>query len=155
MKINYVNDISVEDYNALRVAVGWAEVEKTQVKIGIDNSAFLIAAVSEGQTIGTARVISDGGYMALIVDIMVLPAFQGKGVGKELMGRCMDIRGNLTDGQSVFINLMAASGKEPFYAKFGFDTRPNENAGAGMTQYLCCCDGKVSKQAIRQEHDKD
>ncbi len=156
MRINFVNDITAMDYNALRIAVGWPAVEKTQAKVGIDNSAFLIAAVSEGRTIGAARVISDGGYMALIVDVMVLPAFQGKGIGKELMQQCMDyIKGNLSDGPSVFVNLMAVPGKEPFYKKFGFDERPNEKAGAGMTQYLCRCDGKVSKQAIQQVHDED
>jgi hypothetical protein len=33
------------------------------------------------------------------------------------------------------INLMAARGKEGFYKKFGFIERPNDEKGAGMSQW--------------------
>ena len=36
----------------------------------------------------------------------------------------------------VNLNLNSAKGKEPFYAKLGFVERPNEDAGAGMNQWL-------------------
>ena len=32
--------------------------------------------------------------------------------------------------------ITARKGKEPFYAKLGFVERPNEEAGAGMNQWL-------------------
>ena len=39
-------------------------------------------------------------------------------------------------GYKVKMCLMAAKGKEPFYEKFGFSERPNENLGAGMDQWF-------------------
>jgi hypothetical protein len=42
----------------------------------------------------------------------------------------------LGKGQKVYVNLMSAKGKEPFYKKFGFEERPNDKVGAGMTQWI-------------------
>ena len=39
-------------------------------------------------------------------------------------------------GFKVKLNLNSAKGKEPFYEKLGFKQRPNEDAGAGMDQWL-------------------
>ena len=137
MDVQYVNHLSVEDYNYLRKSAQWSEVEGKQAAIGIHHSAFLIAAVVNGKTVGMARVVSDGGYIAIIVDVVVLPDYQGKGIGKAMMQKIMDyLNGTLEKGQFVFVNLMAAKNKEPFYASFGFEVRPNDNVGAGMTQYL-------------------
>jgi len=38
--------------------------------------------------------------------------------------------------QGISVNLMSAKGREPFYEKFGFNVRPNENRGAGMDQWI-------------------
>ena len=82
-------------------------------------------------------MVSDGGYIAIIVDVIVLPDFQGNGIGKTMMGKAMKfIKSGISKGQFVFVNLMAAKEKEPFYSKFGFETRPNDKVGAGMTQYV-------------------
>ena len=39
-------------------------------------------------------------------------------------------------GYKVKLTLNSARGKEPFYEKFGFRERPNEDAGAAMDQWL-------------------
>ena len=39
-------------------------------------------------------------------------------------------------GYMVNLNLNSAKGKEPFYAKLGFEERPNKDSGAGMNQWL-------------------
>jgi predicted GNAT family N-acyltransferase len=137
MKAEYNNKISVEDYNYLRKSVGWVELESAQALTGIDNSAFIISAVVDNKTVGVTRVVSDGGYIAIIVDVIVLPDFQGNGIGKTMMEKAMGyIKSNINEGQFVFVNLMAAKGKESFYSQFGFDARPNEKFGAGMTQHI-------------------
>ncbi|MCL1965430.1 MAG: GNAT family N-acetyltransferase [Firmicutes bacterium] len=137
MNVTYTNEISVKDYNYLRKSVGWLELEKTQAQTGINNSAFVIAAHLGGKTVGVTRVVSDGGYIAIIVDVIVLPRYQGKGIGKTMMQRAMEfIKSGIKEGQFVFVNLMAAKDREPFYAQFGFEARPNDQVGAGMTQYI-------------------
>ena len=40
------------------------------------------------------------------------------------------------DGSCIMINLMATSGNERFYEKFGFTVRPNDTMGAGMVRWL-------------------
>lgn len=42
------------------------------------------------------------------------------------------IESQLKPGWKIRMVLNAASGKEPFYEKFGFVKRPNENTGHGM-----------------------
>jgi GNAT superfamily N-acetyltransferase len=86
-----------------------------------------------------ARVISDGAYIAYIADVLVLPEYQGRGIGRELMNRVMlYIKGNAVAGEKVYVNLMAAKGKEGFYKRFGFIERPSEQHGAGMNLWLAC-----------------
>ena len=137
MIIDYKNDISVEDYNYLRKSVGWNEIDITQAKVGISNSLYLITAIHMNKTIGLVRVVGDGGYVAIIVDVIVLPDYQGIGIGKILLQKIMKfINSGLLEGQSVFINLMSAKGRETFYKQFGFTERPNELMGCGMTQWI-------------------
>ena len=39
-------------------------------------------------------------------------------------------------GWGISVDLMAAIGKEGFYEKFGFASRPRNNRGAGMDMWL-------------------
>ncbi len=61
MEVKYIYSISVEDYNHLRKSAGWAELEGKQALTGINNSAFLVAAIANNETVGVTRVVSDGG----------------------------------------------------------------------------------------------
>lgn len=137
LEITFENTITVKDYNFLRQAVDWEEIEQLQAQKGINNSSFLITAVYETQTIGVARVVSDGGYIYLIVDVIVHPSYQGLGIGKELISKIMTyIDSEIKDGQRALINIMSAKGKEPFYKKCGFIENPTNHSGAGMTQWI-------------------
>ncbi len=108
-----------------------------QIKRGLENSAFIVAAKDGENTVGMARYISDGGYVVFIVDVIVLPEYQRKGIGKVMVGKIMEhIRCNLKDGYCIQVDLMAAKGKENFYEEFGFIKRPNDTFGCGMTQRI-------------------
>ena len=137
MSILYVNTITVPDYNNLRAAVGWGAIAEKQAQVGIDNCTCLVAARTDGKTVGMARLISDGGYIAFIADVIVLPEFQKQGIGKAMMNRIMEhVSRNLQIGDCVYIGLMASKGKEGFYKQFGFEERPNDTRGAGMTLWI-------------------
>lgn len=135
--ITYKSEIPTEDYNNMRLAVGWKSLDPRQAETGLKNSAYLTAAWDGDKPVGMARVISDGGYMTLIVDVMVLPDYQGRGIGRQLLTNInawLDSLGK--DGLCIMVNLMATTGNEGFYEKFGFEARPNDRMGAGMVRWI-------------------
>jgi GNAT superfamily N-acetyltransferase len=137
MDIQYINEISEEDYNRLRKAVGWFEIPSKKAEIGLKNTAFQIVATDNHIPVGMARLISDGGYVRYIADVVVLPGYQGCGIGKTMINKIMDyIDNGLEDGDKALICLMAAKDKEPFYKLFGLDERPNDSQGAGMSKWI-------------------
>jgi GNAT superfamily N-acetyltransferase len=137
MNITYGNTITVADYNNLRKSVGWTVLAEKQAQAGIDSSACLVVANVDNNTVGMARLITDGGYIAFIADVMVLPKYQKNGIGKALMNMIMaHIQSNLEIGDCVYVGLMASKGREDFYKHFGFDERPNDYLGAGMSKWI-------------------
>ncbi|MBP7174742.1 MAG: GNAT family N-acetyltransferase [Thermoclostridium sp.] len=136
-ELSFTNTIEEHEYNFLRRSVGWPELSARQIAASLKNSAFFVAAKLGDRPIGITRVVSDGGYIAYIADVIVIPEFQRRGIGKTMVGMAMKyISDNLCEGETVFVNLMSAKDKEPFYKFFGFEERPNEKHGAGMTQYI-------------------
>ena len=138
MDIIFKNEISVDDFIFLRKTVGWGEMDFNLASRAIDNALFIVTAIYDGKIIGLTRVSGDGGYTVLIQDVIVLPDFQNKGIGKKLMTKAMEFikETYIEKGQNLFINLMSAKGRESFYENFGFIQRPNENFGSGMSQWI-------------------
>ena len=54
------------------------------------NSTLVVSAWDGGSLVGAVRVLSDTMFRSIIYDLMVLPEYQGKGVGSELIRRCID-----------------------------------------------------------------
>ena len=121
-----------EEYIRLRQLVGWGMPAQSAIQPSLRNSLYCVCARSHGEIVGMARIIGDGGLVYYIQDVIVHPSRQGEGIGKRLMDRMMEyIRPRAV--QNTIVGLMAAKGKEPFYQRYGFDLRPNEKSGAGMT----------------------
>ena len=137
MNISYTNTISVEDYNFLRVSAGWGKIQAEQAQAGINGSAFVIAAKDGDRTVGTARLVWDGGNAALIKDVLVLTDYQGKGIGKYMTEQLLSfLKEQMKPGWGISVDLMSALGKEGFYEKIGFVSRPRDKRGAGMDMYI-------------------
>jgi GNAT superfamily N-acetyltransferase len=81
--------------------------------------------------VGFGRVISDGVLHALIVDLIVLPSYQGQGIGsrilEQLVARCRDA-GIRT------IQLFAAHGKAGFYERHSFVPRHPDAPGMELAR---------------------
>lgn len=138
MAIEYIDKApTLEEYKEMRRSVNFM-VLSDRIAGNALNNAFHITTVRDGgKAVGMIRVLSDGSYANFITDVMVIPEYQHKGIGTELMRRTMDfMRGTLQPGETIVLYLMSATGKEPFYTKFGFRTRPNEVWGAGMSQWI-------------------
>jgi GNAT superfamily N-acetyltransferase len=119
---------TIEDYLALREAVGWGRIDEQMATRGLANALFTVCLLHKGKVIGCGRVIGDGGLHFYLQDIIVLPAFQGKGLGKRLMRTILAyLEEHALPG--AFIGLMAAKDASSFYTQFGFAVRPPERPG--------------------------
>ena len=135
MNIVYTDKITAEAYNALLKSVGWKERPHEQILRGLKNS-IVFAAEHDGIPVGIARIVTDGGYIAIIVDVIVRPDYQGNGIGKALTQKAVDyLKNNLPAGWGINISLMSAKGREKFYEQFGFISRPNGRYGDGMSLF--------------------
>ena len=134
--ITYSDNISVDNYNEIRKSVGWNMITSDTAKIGLNNSICFVALDSR-KPIALARIINNGGNISCIYDVIVLPKYQKKGIGTELMNRVIDyIRNHLKDDEKHLVCLTATKDKEGFYKRFGFRERPKYSSGAGMYQWI-------------------
>ena len=137
MEIQYRHQLTMEEYNALRASAGLSTRTRRQFDCCINRSVYLITAVEQEKTVGMARIVGDGGYNALIVDVIVLPEYQHRGIATEMMRQLLQfIEDSMEEGETTMVDLMAVEGKESFYHQFGFFTRPAEGQGAGMSVWL-------------------
>lgn len=144
-QMEYTEEISVEDYNALRRSVGWILVKESRAKKALENSFYKKIAWKDGQPVGMARIVSDGGYTYFITDVIVHPEYQGEHIGSKLIHDLLEyIKRDVMDGETVMVSLMAAYERETFYEQFGFHTRPFGNHGPGMSMWVSrIADGSV------------
>ena len=68
-------------------AVGWTAYTEypDYLKAAFMCSLVTYAAYMDGKVVGLARAVGDGLTVVLVQDILVLPEYQGRGVGKMLL----------------------------------------------------------------------
>ena len=88
------NDVvSFEEIFPLYEAVGWTNYTSnpTMLKNALEHSLFLISARDEeGKLIGFLRAVGDGYSIVYIQDIIVLPEYQRKGIGTQLLRQTLE-----------------------------------------------------------------
>lgn len=135
-EITYSERMTSQEYNDLRVSVGWREITDGQAERGLEHTTFLVAARDDEKIVGMGRVLFDYGYTAYIGDVIIRPEYQRQGIGSHIVHSLMDKTLNAAcEGDRIMFILGAAKGKEEFYEKFGFKLRPNEFSGHGMSMY--------------------
>ncbi|MBR2555862.1 MAG: GNAT family N-acetyltransferase [Aeriscardovia sp.] len=135
--IRYVDNITAEEYMNLRKTVGWVQFPLEEAQICIDNAYMVLCVRDDDKAIGVVRLLWDGGYIAFLSDVIVDPEYQGQGIGRKLVESCIErLKKDMKPGYKVKLTLNSAKGKEPFYEKFGFRVRPNEDAGPAMDQWF-------------------
>lgn len=102
MNIEYKNckNLPCDQLYRLFFAVGWVkenqatqEIKTTQemmdhFNIGFLNSTFVFSAWDGDTLVGCVRVLSDLHFRSVIYDFAVLPQYQRRGIGTELLKRC-------------------------------------------------------------------
>jgi GNAT superfamily N-acetyltransferase len=112
---------AVDDYCRLRASCRWPVPSLEHCRAALENCLFGFVAVDavSGKVIGMVRVVGDGILINYIQDLVVIPEWQGKGIGRRLMAAAMgELQQRAMPGSDVA--LISAPRTEGFYAKFGF-----------------------------------
>lgn len=119
MSLEIVKNATLEpqQIETLRAAIGWNPlIGKYQTALEHSFTHYSIADSQE--LIAFARVISDGAIYALIVDVMVHPEFQSRGIGSSFTNFILkDLK--LENIRSV--NVIFEPKLEKFYQKLGLE----------------------------------
>jgi len=90
-------DLPIEQLHHLFFSAGWTDSELTidpymlkNFNAPFINSKLVISAWENENLIGVVRVLSDEIIRSVIYDLVVLPEYQNKGIGKELVKRCIE-----------------------------------------------------------------
>ena len=124
---------SVEAYLHLRAATGLSAKSFEAATRGLAGTWYGVHICTANETIAMGRIIGDGGCFFQVVDIAVLPAYQGQGLGTQIMRALMEHLEAVAP-PSAFVSLLA-DGKAPqLYQKFGFTL--SAPASVGMFKRL-------------------
>jgi ribosomal protein S18 acetylase RimI-like enzyme len=78
-----------------------------------------VSAFDGDKLVGFARAISDGAFNAYVSTVAVLPEYQRRGIGRELVRRLLEGR------EQVQFILHAQPTAQPFYLGCGFRHAPD------------------------------
>ena len=135
--IKYIEQTpSAEEFNYLTNSVGWGTRKNNIIDEALKNTLYSLCVYDDAKLIGYGRIIGDKTIFLYIQDIMVIPAYQNKHIGTKIMENLLkQINVYKKINPDIRTYLGASKGKEPFYEKFGFISRPNGELGSGMILY--------------------
>lgn len=122
----------IREFVKLFNSVGW-ERDIKRVKEHKKHNSFAVSLYIDAEIVGMGRVVGDGAYFT-IYDIVVDKNYQGLGIGSIVMMEIVEWYKSIED-DDTYLYLNASKNREPFYEKFGFRSRPNDDVGAGMKWY--------------------
>lgn len=87
-------DLPIDQLRRIFKLVGWSEGKETssmieKFNLPFINSTLVISAWMDDELVGVVRVLSDKIIRSVIYDLAITPKFQGQGIGKELVKRCI------------------------------------------------------------------
>ena len=120
---------SPEAFAALFATTGWdpeGHLDGPAAAEALRHSWFDVSAWDGDRLVGMGRIVGDGVLHALLADIVVDPAYRGRGIGSRIVGRLADEcrRHRISD-----VQLFCARGKRGFYERLGFTARSDDAPG--------------------------
>jgi GNAT superfamily N-acetyltransferase len=116
----------VKDYLHLREFSGLSPKTESQAK-NISTGSWFGAYVihrQQGTVVGMGRIIGDGGWYFLIVDMAILPEHQRKGLGDAILKRLLE-QIESEAPPNPYVALMADAPGQKLYKRNGFiETAP-------------------------------
>jgi GNAT superfamily N-acetyltransferase len=115
--ISETKEINLEDILVLYKANEWSSANKpNELYNALLNSETLITAWDEKKLVGLGNAISDGFLTVYYPHLLVLPEYQGKGIGKLIMDKMQE------KYRHFHMQMLTADGRSvDFYKKNGFE----------------------------------
>jgi len=110
---------TVEEFAAITAAIGFKPHSPEAIAIGLANTLYGACAIADGETIGIGRVVGDGAMDFYLTGIMVVPAWQRRGVGTRIVAALVD-RVRQVPYPNALLEALPLPGLDTFYARFGF-----------------------------------
>ena len=117
IKLSVNRDLNANDILQLYQANKWSAAEKPELLLkGLLNSHSLVTAWDSTTLVGLGNAISDGYLVVYYPHLLVLPSYQGKGVGRLIMDKMQEIY------KDFHMQMLTADGNAiDFYKKNGFE----------------------------------
>ncbi len=116
MTIEYIDTIESVSPNQLEgFFVGWPEHPDQAAHLEVLRGSHSVwLALDQERCVGFINALSDGAFYAYVPLLEVLPDFQGKGIGKELVSRMFEsLKGMYA------IDIICDESVAPFYDELG------------------------------------
>ena len=121
------NELSAEEFILLWETVWGQGPTLEQTKLAMDHTLFRVSVFDDDRIIAMARMIGDMGLNYYIKDVVVIPEYQGRGIGRLLINELLKfVNDNGIRDTGIFVELCAMPDKMPFYEKLGFDTNETQ-----------------------------
>ena len=121
---NTKKELPSDQLHRLFLLTGWSDGSENpeilnKFNLPFRNSTLVISAWQDDRLIGAVRVLSDKIVRSVIYDLVIDPEFRGKGIGRELIKRCIQ--------QYPKSEWLIQTGEDTagFYEKMGFDRYKN------------------------------
>ena len=108
--------VGAQSISELRKAVGWNGMLRSLSDVRM-TSFVHIAVYDDDKLVGYADSVSNGVTDAYIQDVAVLPQYQGKGIGSELMRKMI---AEISERGVYMISVVYEPSLSGFYQRFGF-----------------------------------
>jgi len=111
-----INNIDWDELSYLYKIAPLGDKKAEDLKTVFTNSRYRCFVYDDAKIVGVGRALADGVDVSYIADVAIHPEYQGQGIGKAIVSKLVEF----SKGYNKIL-LFASVGKEPFYAKLGFD----------------------------------
>jgi len=130
MDIDFRSEIpDREQFWTLFQITGWNEgyqLLSDNLIQALRSSWYVLCAYDGEKLVGFGRLVSDGVLHAMVYELIVLPEYQGQGIGGKILQKLVD---KCQEADVRDVQLFCARGKRSFYEKRGFVARPDDAPG--------------------------
>ena len=119
MKLNWIyeiDNVNWDELSDLYKIAPLGDKKPQDLKTVFTNSRYRCFVYDDEKIVGVGRALADGVDVSYIADVAIHPEYQGQGIGKAIVSKLVEF----SKAHNKII-LYASAGKEPFYAKLGFD----------------------------------